>query len=111
MIFTKTWICNRAGVLAVLLLTLFAVGGCDLTDNPPGTLHMAAFKGNLEAAKQFINDGTSVNAKGPDGERPLHYAVNGDRIDMAKYLLDNGADVNGKSGSESTPLHSVAWSP
>jgi ankyrin repeat protein len=109
MSFTKTWICNRTKVLTALLVVLVTVAGCALTDNPPETLHMAAFKGNMKAAKGFISNGTSVNAKGPDGERPLHFAVNGDRIDMVEYLLDNGANVNGPSGSESTPLHGAAW--
>ena len=107
--FTTTWMSNRALVLPALLAVLVTVSGCYPTDNQPKTLHMAAFKGNMKPAKGFINNGTSVNAKGPDGESPLHFAVNGDKIDMAEYLLDNGADVNSTGGSGSTPLHSAAW--
>jgi hypothetical protein len=85
------------------------LAGCDLFDNPPRTLHMAAFKGNVKAARKFISDGISVNAKGQDGERPLHFAVYGNKIGMTKFLFDQGADVNGTNSSESTPLHAAAW--
>jgi hypothetical protein len=83
--------------------------GCDLFDNPPNTLHTAAFKGNMRAARKFISDGVGVDAKGADGERPLHFAVYGNKIDMAKFLIDQGADVNSMNSSESTPLHAAAW--
>jgi len=80
-----------------------------LFDNPPSTLHMAAFKGNLKAVKQFIHDGIDVNSRGPDGERPLCFAVYGNRINMVRFLLDNGADINAANDSQSTPLHGAAW--
>jgi len=70
---------------------------------------MAAFKGNRKAVTNFLSDGIGVDARGPDGERPLRYAVFGDRIAMVKLLLDKGADVNGTNKDESTPLHGAAW--
>jgi len=80
-------------IYPIVLGLLMVISGCDLLDNPPKTLYMAAFKGNLKAAKKFIRDGISVNAKGTDGERPLHFAVYGNKIDMAKFLLEQGADT------------------
>jgi len=83
-------------IYPIVLGLLIVITGCDLLDNPPKTLHMAG-------------DGISVNAKGTDGERPLHFAVYGNKIDMAKFLLEQGADINGINNSESTPLHGAAW--
>jgi ankyrin repeat protein len=101
--------CKISRICLMVLGLVISLTGCDLFDNPPKTLHMAAFKGDVKAAKKFISDGISVNAKGADGERPLHFAVYGNKNDMAKFLLDQGANVNGINSSESTPLHGAAW--
>ena len=106
---TMLWQCRISRVCTMMLGLLIMVTGCDLFDNPPKTLHMAAFKGNVKAASKYVSDGISVNATGSDGERPLHFAVYGNRIDMIKFLLDKRADINGTSDSESTPLHGAAW--
>jgi len=101
--------CRISGICLIVLGLVISLTGCDISDNPPRTLHMAAFKGNMKAARKFISNGVSVNAKGQDGERPLHFAVYGNKVDMAKFLLGQGADINGTSSSESTPLHAAAW--
>ena len=85
------------------------VTGCDITDNPPQSLHMAAFKGNEKAVESFFRDGATPDDRGQDGERPLHFAVTGERIGMVEFLLDKGADINGTNDSGSTPLHTAAW--
>lgn len=100
---------SMARFCITISIALIALAGCDLTDNPPKTLHMAAFKGNIKAAKKFVHDGIDVNSKGQDGERPLHFAVYGNRADMVTFLLDNGAEINAPNNSQSTPLHAAAW--
>lgn len=54
--------------------------------------HAAASLGMLEALKRMIEDDPlAVNQPGPDGQAPLHFAVEPDIID---YLLAQGADID-----------------
>lgn len=94
---------------SILFVWLIVLTGCQPFDNQPRTLHMAAFKGDVQAATTFINNGISVNAQGPDGGSPLHFAVFGNKMDMVKFLLDQGAHINGIDSTKSTPLHGAAW--
>ena len=72
---------NRvAGIWTAVVVVVIAVVGCHITDNPPKSLHVAAFKGNKGAVMSFLKDGATPDARGQDGERPLHFAVYGDRI-------------------------------
>jgi ankyrin repeat protein len=57
-------------------------------------VHAAARIGMLDRVKELIEaDPSLVNAKGPDGQRPLHFAAAPEIID---YLLENGADINAR---------------
>ena len=64
----------------------------------------AAFRGNLEAVKQYIAAGTDVNAKNDGGYTPLHYAAFNGHKEIVELLIAKGADVNAKNVDGETPL-------
>jgi len=70
------------------------------------TLHIAAFRGDLEKAKSLIAKGEDVNDGDAEGRTALHLAVGRGHIDMVKLLLENGADPNSRERmSGATPLN------
>jgi len=72
---------------------------------PDISIHDAAGKGNIEAVKQHLVDGTDVNAKGGWGKRtPLHSAAQFGHKEIAELLIVKGADVNMKNRFGWTPL-------
>jgi len=72
-------------------------------------LHLAAFFGQLEAARILLDGGAEVDARSRS-ERfgrqntPLHAAAANRQIDVARLLIERGADINAKDGSGFTPL-------
>ena len=74
-------------------------------------LHCAAADGDLEKAKQLVEEGFDVNAIDEGlSLTPLHYAVRGEHLAVAEYLLSVGADVNAHDEAVigETPLGDVA---
>ncbi len=65
-------------------------------------VHAAARLGLIERLRQLIAaDPASVNARGGDGQTPLHFAAN---VEIAECLLDRGADLEIRDvDHESTP--------
>jgi ankyrin repeat protein len=80
-------------------------------------LHLAAREGNVELARQMIEEGADVNARVRSGEKrspewgstPLHYAVRDGHIDVARLLIEKGADVNAANDRGVTPLHRAIY--
>ena len=66
------------------------------------TIHAAARLGMIDKLKELIAaDPALVNARGGDGQTPLHFAST---IEIAGYLLDQGADIHARDvDHESTP--------
>jgi len=57
-------------------------------------VHAAAEQGMMDVLRQLIEaDPTLIHAKGPDGQRPLHFARS---IEVVDYLLEHGADINAR---------------
>lgn len=57
-------------------------------------VHAAAEQGMMDILQQLIEaDPTLVHAKGPDGQRPLHFARS---IEVIDYLLERGADIDAR---------------
>ena len=54
--------------------------------------------------KQHLAAGADVNAKGEEGETPLHTAVSNDHKEIAELLIKEGANVNAKYKNGFTPL-------
>ena len=90
----------------LLLTTIAAVVlvGC----GPSVDIHQAAAKGNIEAVKQHLTDGTDVNAKGSLGLTSLHNAARKDHKEIVELLIAKGADVNANGSLGLTPLHYTA---
>ena len=73
------------------------------------TLHKACEKGNIEAVKQHLAEGATVNDKDHDGGSPLIYASGEGHIELSEFLIAKGADLNAKAGyPETSPLHGAA---
>ena len=93
-----------------LLLTTIAVMSLLPTNGFAGPIHNAAFSGNAEGVKHYIDAGTDVNAMNKHGWTPLHEAVTGGHKDIADLLIAKGADVNAKEAKNRiTPLHWAVW--
>ena len=89
----------------LLLTTIAAVlVSCDWG---PSTIHQAAYQGNNEAVKRYLEAGTDVSAKNKSGDRestPLHYAAVRGHKETAELLIAEGADMNANSDNGGTPL-------
>ncbi len=59
---------------------------------------MAVVKGDLEAVKKMVEEGTDVNQKS-NGMTALHYAARYNRAEILEYLLENGASISIRSSS------------
>ncbi|WP_157667618.1 ankyrin repeat domain-containing protein [Comamonas serinivorans] len=68
-------------------------------------LMMAAFRGQVDLARQLIARGAQVNRR---GWTPLHYAATNGHLAMIDFLLSQKADLNAPSPNESTPLMMAA---
>ena len=75
------------------------------TPNDESPLMMAAFKGNLDIAKEMIKAGALVNKT---GWAPLHYAATNGHKDMVALLLDENAYIDAEAPSKTTPLMMAA---
>ncbi len=72
------------------------------------TLHTAAYVGDLEKVKSFIEKGEHINGQNTSGGTPLHAAAAGGRGEILEFLIEKGADINVKDKSDRTPLHRAA---
>ena len=69
---------------------------------PPKDIWEAATEGDMEAVKQFIDEGADVNVKNKVGSTPLLYAAV--HKEIIELLIAKGADVNAKNNKGITPL-------
>ncbi len=76
---------------------------------PDISIHDAAKGGNIEAVKQYLNDGADVELKCVNcgGTVLGHAAINGHK-ELAELLIAKGADVNTKNKDSTTPLHQAS---
>lgn len=102
-----------------------AVGTADdvarlLRDDPGGArawhpvgwtaLHMAAFAGNVDAAKVLLDAGAEIDARAKTRFRntPLHAAMLTGQYGTAKLLLERGADVHDRQAEGFAAIHEAA---
>ncbi|MBS9530973.1 MULTISPECIES: ankyrin repeat domain-containing protein [unclassified Wolbachia] len=64
--------------------------------------------GDANQVADLINKGADVNARGNNGNTPLHLAALADELQVAEKLIEGGADVNAKNNHDATPLHWAA---
>ena len=66
-------------------------------------------RGDIEAVKEFLDQGGNVNLQDEPGMTPLHHAVNSDwkgkNLEMVKLLIDRGANAEAIDDTHHTPLH------
>ncbi|MFA6527828.1 MAG: ankyrin repeat domain-containing protein [Candidatus Babeliales bacterium] len=60
---------------------------------------------NFKLARQLIDKGADVNAKGRNGNTPLNDALDLRDEGLARAIVDKGADVNAKDRYGDMPLH------
>ena len=106
--------------MKLLLLTTIAavvMVGCATTKSqekipkvePPSiSIHQAATRGDIKAAKQHLLAGVSPDLRAKSEWVPLHYAFGGRHYDIVKLLIDHGANVDAEA-SGYTPLHNAAY--
>ena len=65
--------------------------------------------GDIEAVKEFLDQGGNVNLQDEPGMTPLHHALNrdwkGKNFEMVKLLIDRGANAKAIDDTHHTPLH------
>ena len=64
--------------------------------------------GDLEAAKELIENGVDVNSADQHGNSVLHIAAQNGRGGIIEELILNGADVNKGNNHKNTALHLAA---
>jgi ankyrin repeat protein len=75
-------------------------------------LHLAAFFGKEDVARDLLARGASVDTYGRNdlANQPLHAAAAGRQLEVCRLLLAAGADVNATQHGGYTPLHEAAQS-
>ncbi|CAL8266917.1 unnamed protein product [Lota lota] len=71
-------------------------------------LHLAAIKGDVEAAKELLDQGADPNLKDHAGWTPLHEACNLGHLSLVEVLLARGALLNTPGYENDSPLHDAA---
>ena len=67
-------------------------------------LHGVASRGNVDAARVFLEHGANIDATDDEGATPLVMAVIGKQAAMVHYLLDAGADPTIRLTIEGNPM-------
>jgi quinoprotein dehydrogenase-associated probable ABC transporter substrate-binding protein len=76
-------------------------GGADVNDE----LHNAALAADLDRVKYLLGKkGADIDAKGDDGEAPIHLAVANGDTEMIAFLLDRKANIDLRDTDGYTPL-------
>ena len=113
---------NRMGKLKIIIASIIALNlltSCDWHFGvngwtppspphnpmpPPASILDAAKYGDIEAAKQFLANGSNVNARNGQNRTPLHMAALIGYKEIVELLITNDADVNAKDNKGKTPM-------
>ena len=99
----------------VTALAVFLLLGCDYHQDSvylgreEAKLLGQVNSGDIEAVKEFLEQGGNVNLQDEPGMTPLHHAVNSDwkgkNFEIVKLLIDRGANAKAIDDTHHTPLH------
>ena len=67
-------------------------------------LHRVAPYGDVEWAREVIQNGVDINGRMNFRETPLHLAALAAHFDMCKFLIEAGAEINAADHDGATPL-------
>ena len=87
------------------LLTPDLPADTPLTDGGMTGLHIACSRGDLDAAKIYLEGGADINKTDKLGRTALHFAASiGSNLELIEALIEAGAKVNAESTGRETPL-------
>lgn len=69
-----------------------------------GSIARAVSDGDLDAVRDLISGGASVNEREDDKTTPLHIAVEDGNVEIVRLLIDFGAKMNARDEEKRTPL-------
>ncbi len=98
---------SRGGYLSVVSLLLDHYADARMSGNGDTPLHGAASCGdtNLKIVQMLAKHKVEVNARGYQGNTPLHVASYGGYVDIVRLLLSHNADLHMRGDTGWTPLH------
>ncbi|XP_046979668.1 ankyrin repeat domain-containing protein 23-like [Schistocerca americana] len=101
---------DSVGELQTLLAAGADVRARDEDEDRWTTLHWAANKGHLKAARCLVEGGAEVNARCSSWQStPLHKAAYSGHEAVVRLLLEAGAEADARNKTQSTPLHVAAY--
>ncbi|CAG0886670.1 unnamed protein product [Darwinula stevensoni] len=80
-----------------------------MSKNGFSSLHLLAYKGDLEMIEVLISAGADVDLAGHGGVTALHIACMSGHLEVAKLLLQNGANIEAKDDVKFSPLHLACY--
>ena len=90
----------------ILLSIICLVLSSTVLANP---LTDAIGKGDIDAVRNVLNKGGSVNSMGPGKTPALHLAISMGHIDIARLLIEKKANLGARDDMGSTALHEAAY--
>jgi serine/threonine protein kinase len=72
------------------------------------SIHSAAYTGDENNVRYYINSGVDINIKDSYGMTPLHRAAETGQVRIVKLLIKLGADLEAVDNFHETPLHTAA---
>ncbi len=95
-------------VWAAATIATGAAGAQETPSEIDRALLQAAFSGDPDLVLYALERGANPEARGPDGETPLHLASLAGNPDVVSLLLDHGADPAAVTALQVTALHHAA---
>ena len=96
--------------LAVALLLVLALLGCEKQEAPQPSFRQAVKQADLDRIRSLLDAGADVDTRNQAGLTPLHLAASLGHREVAEVLLDHFAKVDAETVGGWMPLHLAARS-